>query len=380
MHPFLRSPGHFVLMGLFWSPIAFCVILLQSRLGGMTLADSAVLVGPFMGVGLFICLSIWFPCRAFSTERYRLPQLLLRHVAAAILMTGAWLLLGLLYSEVLDDLGGAPLWRGRFDQALPLLLAVGLFLYFMFSLIYYMVLALDRSRQAEQKALESLLSARSAELGSLRASIHPHFLFNSLTSLGMLTRKSPELAQEIILKLAGFLRYSLDHGQKEWVRVRDERDHIYDYLGIEKMRLGERLRYDFNVASEALEEMLPPFTFLPLVENAVKHGFEQSIEEGLLKISVEKTPGMLIIEVENPVETGAQARQREGYGLSGLKKRLAGAYGDEAGMAVGRDEASFRVTLRLPRRGTAAEERAEGEAEARDKPEAAPGSSEGGEA
>lgn len=351
MHPFLRSPGHIVLMGLFWGPIVFCVILLQSRLSGLTLSESAVLVGPLMGVGLFVCLSIWFPCRAFSTERYRLPMLLLRHVLAAALMTAGWLLMGILYSEILDDLGGFPLWRGRYDQALPLLLAVVLFLYFMFSLIYYMVLALDRSRQAEQKALESLLSARSAELSSLRASIHPHFLFNSLTSLSTLMRKSPELAQEIILKLAGFLRYSLNHGQKEWVRIRDERDHINDYLGIEKMRLGERLQCEFAFDPDALEEMLPPFTLLPLVENAVKHGFQQSLESGLLSISVEQTPQLLVIDVENPVEPGSQVKQGEGYGLTGLKKRLADAYEGEEGLTVARDGTTFKVTIRLPKKG-----------------------------
>jgi hypothetical protein len=337
-------------MGLFWSPIVFCVVLLQSRLGGLTLAESAVLVGPLMGIGLFVCLSIWFPCKAFSTDRYRLPQLLLRHVASAAVLVGAWLLLGLLYCEILDDLRGASVWRERYDLALPLLLAVGLFLYFMFSLIYTMVLALDRSRRAEQQALESLLSARSAELSSLRASIHPHFLFNSLTSLSTLTRKSPGLAQEIILKLAGFLRYSLSHGQKEWVRVRDELEHINDYLGIEKMRLGDRLEVAFAVVPEAGDVKLPPFTLLPLIENAVKHGFQQSLGSGTLRVSIEQTPNLLNIEVENPVEPGAHTEQGGGYGLAGLKKRLMNAYGDEAGMSVAREEDSFRVTLRLPRR------------------------------
>jgi hypothetical protein len=257
MHPFLKSPGHFILMGLFWSPIVFCVILLQSRLSGLALSDVAILVGPLMGIELFVCLSIWFPCRTFSTDRFRLPQLLLRHVLTAALMTAVWLLLGVLYSEILSDLSGDPVWREMYDQALPLLLATGLFLYFMFSLIYYMVLALEKSRQLEQKALENLLSARSAELSSLRASIHPHFLFNSLTSLSTLMRKSPELAQEIILQLAGFLRYSLNYGQKGWVGVRDELDHIEDYLGIEKMRLGERLHYEFSIEPDTLEELLP---------------------------------------------------------------------------------------------------------------------------
>jgi LytS/YehU family sensor histidine kinase len=221
------------------------------------------------------------------------------HVLSAALMTSFWLLVGVLYSEILGDLSGNPVWREMYDRTLPLLLATGLFLYFTFALIYYMVLALEKGRQAEQKALENLLSARSAELSSLRSSIHPHFLFNSLTSLSTLTRKSPELAQEIILQLADFLRYSLNYGQQVWVRIKDEMDHIEDYLGIEKIRLGGRLNYEFSVEPETQGALLPPFTLLPLVEN-------------------------------------------------GLKKRLENAYKGEAGLSVSKNDESFKVTLRLP--------------------------------
>ena len=348
MHPFLRSPGHVALMGLFWSPILFCVVLLQSRLSGAAFSEAVLLVGPLMGIELFFCLSVWFPCRTFSTDRYSLLQILVRHVFTAALMTAAWLLLGILYSEILEDLTGNPFWREAYDGAMPLLLASGLFLYSVFALIYTMTLAFDRGRQAEQRALENLLSARSAELNSLRASVHPHFLFNSLTSLSTLIRKSPDLAQEIILKLAGFLRYSLSYGQQEWVRVRDELDHIEDYLGIEKMRLGERLNLEFAVEPDTLEESLPPFTLLPLVENAVKHGFEQSLTSGVLRLSISRTTQALSIMVENPVEPGAREKQGEGYGLLGLKKRLANTYDEGADLSVLRNGGSFRVTLSLP--------------------------------
>jgi sensor histidine kinase YesM len=335
-------------MGLFWSPIVLCVVLLQSRLSGAAFAEAALLVGPLMGIELFICLSVWFPSRTFSTDRYSLPQILVRHVVTAALMTVAWLLLGVLYSEILEDLTGNSTWRESYDGALPLLLAAGLFLYSVFALIYTMVLAFDKGRQAEQRALENLLSARSAELNSLRASVHPHFLFNSLTSLSTLIRKSPELAQEIIQKLAGFLRYSMNYGQQEWVRVREEVDHIEDYLGIEKMRLGERLHVEFAVEPATLEEYLPPFTLLPLVENAVKHGFEQSLTSGVLRLSISRTAQALSITVENPVEPGAPEKKKEGYGLLGLKKRLANAYAEGADLSVSRNGGSFRVTLSLP--------------------------------
>jgi LytS/YehU family sensor histidine kinase len=140
----------------------------------------------------------------------------------------------------------------------------------------------------------------------------------------------------------------MNYGQQEWVRVREEVDHIEDYLGIEKMRLGERLHVEFAVEPATLEEYLPPFTLLPLVENAVKHGFEQSLTSGVLRLSISRTAQALSITVENPVEPGAPEKKKEGYGLLGLKKRLANAYAEGADLSVSRNGGSFRVTLSLP--------------------------------
>ncbi len=351
MHPFLRSPRHILLMGLFWSPIVFCVLLLQGSLSGVSLSESAILIGPPMLILLFICLSIWFPCKSISIDRLNFVQVVFRHVLAAVFMTSLWLLLGALYSEFLDGIAGDPKWREHFDEAVLLLVGTGLVLYFMFTLIYYMVLALDKSRQAEQRALENRLAASAAELTSLKTSVHPHFLFNSLTSLSVLTRKSPELAQKTCLQLADFLRYSLNYGKQEWVRVKDELEHIKDYLGIEKLRLGVRLQVDYIVDQDALAEELLPFSLLPLIENAVKHGFEQSLDPGTLKLSVKKNPTSLVVEVENPFEKNSRPRHGEGFGLIGLKKRLANAYNGEADVAISNEGGIFKVTLILPLRG-----------------------------
>jgi two-component system LytT family sensor kinase len=258
-------------------------------------------------------------------------------------------LVGLIYSRIISDLSENHAWRDMYPGALPLLFATGLFLYFTFSLIYYMVLALDRGRKAEHKVLENQLSASAAELSSLRASIHPHFLFNSLTSLSALTRKSPELAQKMCLQLADFLRYSLNYGKREWVEVKDELEHIEDYLGIEKTRLGERLDVTTTVDPDSEEAMLPPFTLLPLVENAVKHGFQPSLEPGTMAITIKKNPKTLVIEVKNPFEQGAAVKRDEGgHGLRDLQKRLLNTYSGEAELKISKDMGTFKATLRLP--------------------------------
>ncbi len=348
MHPFLRSPGSFLLMGLFWSPIVLCVILLQSRLSGQPFSQAVALLGPLLIIELFICLSVWFPCKTIAIDRFSLFHAILRHALSALLMTSLWLLSGVLYSEILEDLTGDFHWRDMYDQAVPLLLATGLFLYFMFSLIYTMVLALEKGKKAEQTALENQVWAQSAELSSLKASIHPHFLFNSLNSVSMLTQKDPEMAYRISLRLADFLRYSLNYGKKSWVRVRDELEHIENFLGIEKTRLENRMELRILAAPDSLEEWLPPFTLLPLVENAVKHGFHASLDSGMLTLSVQRNESYLNIEVENPFEKSVRASKGEGFGLSGLMQRLSAVYVGEAELTTEQKNRTFRVRLRLP--------------------------------
>lgn len=348
MHPFLRSIRHLLLMGLFWSPIVFCIILLQSSLSGAGLGKATVLVGPPMLIELFICLSAWYPCKAISTERYNLLQVLFRHTLAALLLSFIWLLSTALYSEILDYLTKQQVWRNLFNQAVPLLLAVGLFLYLMVALIYYLFLTMEKTRQMEQVALENHLVASRAELNSLKASIHPHFLFNSLTALSTLTRSDPEKAQEMSLQLADFLRYSLSYGREDLVQVKNELEHIDNYLGIEKQRLGEKLQLDFAIEPDTRAEKLPPFSLLPLIENAIKHSIQQSLQTATLTLKIQKRAGFMNITVINPWERSFVTEKKSGYGLIGLKKRLAGIYGDKATLTAKKDQDRYTVVLQVP--------------------------------
>jgi LytS/YehU family sensor histidine kinase len=193
-------------------------------------------------------------------------------------------------------------------------------------------------------------------LSSLKASIHPHFLFNSLTSLSVLTRRSPELAQKTSLQLADFLRYSLSYGQQEWVRIQDELEHIKNYLGIEKLRLGDRLQVEYVIDQDALKEMVPPFTLLPLIENAVKHGFEQLLQPGHLTLSVKKASQKLTIEVANTYDGDSRAQHGEGFGLAGLNKRLKNTYNGKADVDISKDAGLFKVTMTLPVRESEADD------------------------
>ena len=336
-------------MGLVWSPIAFSIIVLVSKLGGMSLSDSVVLIGPLMAMKLFFCLSTWYICRGALPDLKNLLGLILKHVLGAVLLNAIWLSLGFIYSRILDSLAFIPRWGEHFDELLPLLLAVGLFLYFISSLVHYLILVLEKNRAAERTAIENRFLAQQAEMNALKAFIHPHFLFNSLTALSVLTTKSPRAAREVCLRLSDFLRYSLTYGQQEWASVRREWEHIEDYLEVEKIRLGERFRIETHIDNKALSEKIPSFTLFPLIENAVKHAFQKSMESGILSVRIEHRAQGVYIQISNPLSGDEEDTVGVGQGLRNLRSRLETAYDKEAGMTIKREDGLFKVELRLPR-------------------------------
>ncbi len=155
MHPFLKSPVYMLLMGLLWSPIVLCAVILESGLSGFPFLESLILIGPVIAIELFVVISLWFPCKAISFKKYNVIRFIIRHVFSASVMIVVWLLVSGMYSELLDGLTNDGVWREHFNKAFPLLIGIGLFLYFLFSLIYYLMLTLEKNRKIEQQALKS---------------------------------------------------------------------------------------------------------------------------------------------------------------------------------------------------------------------------------
>ncbi len=348
MHPFLRSPKTLLLVVLSWLPICIGVVALNSLITKQPLLESSVLLVPGMVVELFICMATWYICRSVSLGHAGVPIILLRHVLSMIVMVALWLVLIEMYSMGLDQLLNAGIWHTNYKEALPILATVGFFLYFLGCLIYYLILAIEKAQEAEHQVLEQKLLASQAELKSLKTTIHPHFLFNSLTALSTLTRSDPKRAQEVCLQLSDFFRYNLRYSQKENITVGDELKHVENYLSIEKTRLGNHLRTDMNIDKKALSIPLLPLTLLPIVENAVKHGIQQCIEGGTLSISIQKREANLHINVSNPFESLSHPQNGEGYGLTSLKQRIHAHYGEDAHLSLKKNEKTFSVALTIP--------------------------------
>jgi two-component system LytT family sensor kinase len=215
--------------------------------------------------------------------------------------------------------------------------------------------------QIEQKLEEQKRLLLEARLDALQRQINPHFLFNTLNSIGSLVRFHPELAREMIVRLANILRALLrDHDT--FVPFRDELAFTDDYLGIEVVRFGaDKLRVEREIEPETLEVMVPSMVLQPLIENSIKHGLEPRLEGGTVTLRSRVRDGRLVVDVEDdgvgimPARAAAvgavsaQSRSGNGIGIKNVRERLEVLYGGEARFEVeSRPGRGTRVTLEMP--------------------------------
>lgn len=348
MNPLIKSPRHFAAFLISWLPLMAGMTYLGSQLAACAYREAAVLVIPALVLQMFFFSGVWYVAKVTSIKTSNLAVFFMRHILSYVVMNAIWLYIVMLYAEFLNAVLEQYVWRDYFNQIIPLLVTAGFFIYFVAALISYLSLANERTREAEMAMLANQLKAGEAELKFLKASIHPHFMFNSLNALSTLTVSQPDKAQKVCLQLADFLRYSLSF-KDDIVPLQEELQHIRNYLNIEKTRLGDRLKVVWDMEEGLEDEPLLSFCLQPLVENAIKHGIEQRINGGIINISLKRNDTHLLIELNNPLpDEPGEARVSTGQGLLNLKARLEQAYHKTARMVVHRGGKAFAIKLYLP--------------------------------
>src|SRR5258706_6077017 len=143
---------------------------------------------------------------------------------------------------------------------------------------------------------EKLLLA--AKIEALKSQINPHFLFNTLTSISSLIRSQPETARTLINKLSGLLRRLL-RSHEHFVTLREELESIDEYLDIDVVRFGPKLRVRKEISPDTIDVVVPSMILQPLVENSIKHGLSRKIGIGTIVIRSWRENARVIIEVED---------------------------------------------------------------------------------
>ncbi len=215
--------------------------------------------------------------------------------------------------------------------------------------------------RVERKLEEQQRLLLEARLEALQRQINPHFLFNTLNSITSLVRSQPELAREMIVKLAHILRVLLKD-REAFVPFSEELAFTDDYLDIEVVRFGDKLKVVKEIAEETLHIVVPGMLLQPLIENSIKHGLEPRIsggtvtlrsritEEGQLMIEVEDDGVGMAPESERVAPAGGLApATRTGIGMRNVRERMKVLYGDLASVEINsRPGRGTKVTLLMP--------------------------------
>jgi sensor histidine kinase YesM len=316
------------------------VLIPVYRLQALSWLEAAAVATTFVVPCALLGWVVWRLLMLQPKTQSRMRALIV-HVLTAIAFSVTWTLplVGLMYllrSEISwSFLSGGAVWQ------------------LMWGLVIYCVLVL--AARAQQRLRERELAAAQAELQALRAQLDPHFLFNTLHSLTQLAREDPVATQDALQRFGELMRYVLKSGRESGAEITldEELEFVRNYLALEQLRLGDRLRIAEHIEPDAIEFGVPPLLLQPLVENAVRHGLAPRREGGELRLCATTENDQLTVSVSDD-GNGAEARQvdeSKGLGLKAVARQLHAHFPGSAEVVVEtQPRAGFTVSLKMPAR------------------------------
>ncbi len=189
-----------------------------------------------------------------------------------------------------------------------------------------------------------------AQMRMLQAQIEPHFLFNTLATIQSLIGRSPDKANLMMDNFIAYLRQSLSASRAQVGTVQQEFDLLRHYLELLKIRMGDRLQFELDLADELSSEPLAPMLLQPIVENAIKHGLEPKVEGGMVRVSARRDGAQMVLTVaDNGLGFSDHADSSgEGVGLSNLRERIAVLYDGQATLTVADMTPGTGITISVP--------------------------------
>jgi len=341
MHPVFATRSNFLLYLVAWIPsgamLGF-VLILSAPINWM---EGVAITAPVVLFLALVCLSPWYSCRYLPLRSTPAWKLLTNHLLAAVVLGGIILFTARMVARGLSSQGPFPDLDVRFRPALPVLGGMVVLVYLLAIALHYALFAVQSSREAE-------ILARESELKALKAQINPHFLFNSLHSISALTAVDATRARDMCIRLSDFLRSSLRLGERITIPFREELALARNYLDVEQVRFGERLRVVQDIDEGCGDCEVPPLLVQPLVENAIKHGIATLVEGGQISMRGRRSEERMRFVIENEFDPEAPSSRKTGIGLANVRNRLAARYGNNARIDVEVEGTRYRVVLSLP--------------------------------
>jgi sensor histidine kinase YesM len=322
---------------------------MNSAVNAASLLSSMVLILPVMVINFVFSLSGRFICRFFPATWINFYKTVSVQTIFCALSAGVWFLAWYIYANMVMSLTPSLFNQVDFYHAVPLVVPMVVSIDIVFILIHYIVLYIEKNRIATEELLQHKLFLAEAELKALKNTIHPHFLFNSLSMLQSLMTQSPEKTSGALAALSEYLLYSVQFSKKNSVSIAEEITHAKNYGDLELMRRNNSFSIHYDIDNQCSELVVIPFIIQPLIENAIKHGIDLMEQGGVISLYVGKTEKNVVLSVSNtigsvPPPTG----KKSGTGLDTLSRRITAAFGSDATFSIEHKGNEFKVTITFP--------------------------------
>jgi two-component system, LytTR family, sensor kinase len=209
-----------------------------------------------------------------------------------------------------------------------------------------------RDLQAERvRATELQRQLAVSRLEALRMQLHPHFLFNTLHTIAGLTVEDPPTARRMVIALGDLLRTTLTESGSRMRTLAEELEYSDLYLGIEKLRLGDRLALNYEIDPSAARVPVPQFLLQPLFENAIRHGASRITSSCEIRFSAVRRADALEIVIRNDglIRDPSSGPPRFGVGLTNTMDRLRIHYGNRHTFRYSdRTEGGAQIEISIP--------------------------------
>jgi hypothetical protein len=210
----------------------------------------------------------------------------------------------------------------------------------------------------QQETLQLAREKAKAELQLLKSQIHPHFLFNTLNNVYFFTLTGSQKAPEMLEQLTDMLRYILNECNRSFVPLEKEIKMVQDYITLEKIRYGDRLKMDLEIKGDYRNKMIAPLLLIPLVENSFKHGASKMLEHPFvhLNITIDGRNLLFLLSNSRPDEV-TLTQHKTHIGLNNVKKRLQLLYPATHELKIAESTGSFEVFMKISLEETNATEK-----------------------
>ena len=215
--------------------------------------------------------------------------------------------------------------------------------------VYYVIRYFQGLQRQDKERSELALKNKEMQISLLKSQINPHFLFNTLNSISTLMHSSKDQARKMITQLGDVFRYALDSHKTETVELNSEVQFIENYIKIQQVRFGDRLRFHKNIDPNCLSMRIPPMILQPLIENSVKYGIAPKEDGGNIYLTVKQEGPKIYFEVRDD-GLGSKAKKvmdsgGSGVGMANTEMRLKSYYGPESRLRIRKSDDGYSVSF-----------------------------------